>query len=199
LKDILFEGCRKDQIAQRLSEVAFIVFNYDRCIEQFLLHTLRNYYNLTEAEAAKLVNLSVIRHPYGVVGRLPWQGGNAPFGVEAKTGQLLDIADQVQTFTEEIKDKAALAEIRLLVSSAPTVVFLGFAFHKQNLSLLDPAGHGIKVGRVFATAFDFSSNDRVALKNRITALFQGRPNYFQIENMTCRHLFDNNRLNLVVT
>ncbi len=86
LKDILFEGCRKDQIAQRLSEVAFIVFNYDRCIEQFLLHTLRNYYNLTEVAAATLVNQAVIRHPYGVVGRLPWQGGNAPFGIEAQKG-----------------------------------------------------------------------------------------------------------------
>jgi hypothetical protein len=47
------------------TSVSFIVFNYDRCLEQFLFHALQKLYGLESQEAfAMLTDLRII-HPYG--------------------------------------------------------------------------------------------------------------------------------------
>jgi hypothetical protein len=47
----LIESCKPSDLAERLSSVVLIIFNYDRCIEHFLYHALQNFYPSLNAEA----------------------------------------------------------------------------------------------------------------------------------------------------
>src|SRR5205823_11794799 len=93
---LLYNGCTAAELSDRARSVAFIAFNYDRCIEQFLYHSARAYYGLSGGEAAEAVANVEILHPYGSVGRLPWQSGDAhtavAYGSDVNSTQLLDLA-----------------------------------------------------------------------------------------------------------
>ena len=100
---ILMENVEKSNISKLLENVSFITFNYDRCIEHFLVHAVTNYYGIPFDEVSTLVNQVVIIHPYGVAGLLPWQGQTqgvraVPFG-QVENADLLEIACQINTFT----------------------------------------------------------------------------------------------------
>jgi hypothetical protein len=71
---ILMENVEKSNISKIFENTSFITFNYDRCIEHFLVHAVANYYYGVpfHEEVSTLVNHVVIRHPYGVAGLLPW-------------------------------------------------------------------------------------------------------------------------------
>lgn len=43
---LLTENCKATELEERLSKVAFITFNYDRCIEHYLYHAFQNYYKM---------------------------------------------------------------------------------------------------------------------------------------------------------
>ena len=58
------ENCQAEGLGERLSSIVLIVFNYDRCIEHFLYHSIQNYYGLSADDAASLVNAMEIFHPY---------------------------------------------------------------------------------------------------------------------------------------
>jgi hypothetical protein len=95
-----------------------------------------------------------IYHPYGVVGSLPWQDPrtHVSFGGVRRNANLIDIANQIRTFTERVEgDDPALATIRLQIQEAEIIVFLGFAFHELNMKLLSPETSS-NVRRVFGTA-----------------------------------------------
>jgi hypothetical protein len=123
--------------------VSFVTFNYDRCIEQYLFWALRGL-GLPEREAAKITGKVQIIHPYGSLGRLPWQTHEASiveFG--AKEGvDLPTVASGIRTYHEEIVDLTRQAVIEELFAAAETLVFLGFAYHDQNLALLRPKTQG---------------------------------------------------------
>ena len=72
LWQLLTENCQKTDLAERFKSFALIVFNYDRCIEHFLFHSLQNYYKITGPEAAEIISNLEIHHPYGTAGDLPW-------------------------------------------------------------------------------------------------------------------------------
>ena len=72
------DGVTKDKVADRLKKITLIIFNYDRCVEHYLVHSLRNYYGIEEKEAIEIFNALTIIHPYGVVGPLPWHPGVGP-------------------------------------------------------------------------------------------------------------------------
>ncbi len=141
---LLTENCSVEQLKERLSLIKFIVFNYDRCIEHFLYHSLQNYYNIIPAQAAELVRDIKIYHPYGTVGKLPWdERSNAiGFGEEPYPGQLIDLADQIRTFTEGTDPTSSDIEaIRRGMAESQIIIFLGFAFHRLNLQLIQHETH----------------------------------------------------------
>ena len=107
---ILTDGRRKENINQLFEDVCCITFNYDRCIEHFFFHALQNYYNIKPDEAAGIMQGFKIFHPYGMVGRLPWQGEgvSTPFGADVSGSDLLSLAEQIKTYTERIEDEEAI-------------------------------------------------------------------------------------------
>ncbi|SRR6266496_3276998 len=68
---LLNEGVRANSLEHLFGNVSFIIFNYDRCLEHFLFHSVQNYYRIDANSASDLVQQIKITHPYGVVGKLP--------------------------------------------------------------------------------------------------------------------------------
>ena len=197
---ILADGRRKENINHLFEGVSFITFNYDRCIEHFLFHALQNYYGIQSSKAADIMQELKIIHPYGMVGSMQWQGdgGGRPFGINAGGKRLLSLAGQIKTFAESVEDEAALAEIHQVVEEADIVVFLGFAFHKQNMELMESTQLN-KVKRVFATATGISTNGLEVVQQRIKEVFTVKQPPFPIDlrqGLTCNSILEEYGLTL---
>lgn len=166
---MLCEGVELHNLDSIFENVAFIVFNYDRCLEHFLAHALTVYFKIQRSEAIKLVNKLTIIHPYGQVGRLPWQmdaeGGDVEYGdYELYTPKLLEIAKQIKTFTERIEDDAKMEQMRFLLSEAKVVTYLGFSYGEMNMKLMKSRSR--KTPFVFGTAFGISQpNIKAVIKD----------------------------------
>ncbi len=173
LFQLLIEGRSKSEVSRLFENVSFIVFNYDRCLEHFLLNAIQSYYHLHEQEAASILRDTFIYHPYGVVGKLPWQdGGTVRFGEAAQNTALLDVAYQIKTFTQRIDDEVELAKMRSPVTDAHTVVFLGFAFHSQNMELLKSEKANVR--RIYASAHDISDSDVEVIQSHVLNVLSPR-------------------------
>lgn len=123
---VVIDGCTADELDDRFSAISLVVFNYDRSIEHYLFHALRNYYGIDELRAAELIRRIRILHPYGSVGRLPWQNASkhVAYGAEPTTEKLLALKDGIKMFTECINpDSSELVHIKAVLEFAPRVVF----------------------------------------------------------------------------
>jgi len=131
------------QTPARLSTIRFIVFNYDRCLEYFLLNALQLVYGLQRNEAATIVDGLDIFHPYGVVAELPLLGSGIPFGggdnLENLNVDLVGLSKGVKTYTEQMTAGDTLTRLHADMFWAEQFVFLGFGYHDQNLLMLTPA------------------------------------------------------------
>lgn len=191
---LLTENCRADQLEDRLKSISFVIFNYDRCIEHYLYFALQNYYKLSEARVAELLNAVQFYHPYGSVGTLPWQGQKnvAAFGDRLDPDSLLENARQIKTFTEGTDpDSSEICEIREAVATSSNLLFLGFAFHKLNMQLISPAKIGmdeISQKHNFATAYGLSQSDCNAIAAEICSM-RGTHKTEIRNDLTCAAIF----------
>ncbi|MBU1701628.1 MAG: hypothetical protein KJ970_19655 [Candidatus Eisenbacteria bacterium] len=192
---LLTERCVAEKLKDRLSNIRLIIFNYDRCVEQFLYHALQIYYGISPGEAGELICGMEIYHPYGKVGELPWYGKKdaIEFGAEPDAKDLVKLANKIKTYTEGTNPESSdILKIREGMKDADFVIFLGYAFHIQNLDLIYPAeGKHINAGNVcyFATAKSISSHDRgVVVKELVKRGGANRENIILVDN-TCFELF----------
>lgn len=193
---LLVENCRIVDLQKRMKSVALIIFNYDRCVEHFLYHSLQNYYDMDEKVAADLVQSIEIYHPYGTVGNLPWQpgGSSVVFGDELHPQRLLNVSKGIKTFTEGTDpDSSEIIDIRKLMLESNIILFLGFAFHRLNLELLTPENpsHEIFSNRkCFATAKGISDSDCVQIEAELANSFLGHVGSIELRvDLDCRQLF----------
>ncbi len=165
---MLTEGVRLDDLDTVFENVAFVTFNYDRCIEHYVSHWLANYMQISEDHAQSLTKKLKVFHPYGQVGRLPWQGGanSVDFGAEVSPRAIPLIANQLRTFTERVEDDTMLDEMRGYVGEAEQVIYLGFSYGQMNMELL--ALRDSKTYKsVFGTVLGMSHPNIDAVKDRI--------------------------------
>jgi hypothetical protein len=197
---MLGRGVVKNNARQIFDSVSFIVFNYDRCVEHFLLHALQPLYGIQEQEAGQILSDLHIIHPYGLVGDLPLPSvrPGVPFGGDGldSVENYVTLSDQIRTYTEQMTDGTMAAQIRQEVLDAECIVFLGFAYHAQNLNLLKPPDP-IPQKPVFGTAFGMSDSDATVVRDQLLAFFAAVPAHgirqdlVKIENkMICGALFD---------
>jgi hypothetical protein len=184
---LLTQNCRIEQLPERLSKITFVVFNYDRCVEHFLFHGIQNYYGINDSAAAEALRSLSIFHPYGSVGHLPWQrtASAVEFGGTPSTGQLLELAGGIKTFTEGTDPTASdIKAIRQHFQEATVLLFLGFAFHRTNLALLKPdAPHSSPNDvRYFGTAAGMSNSDCEVVREDLVALASARPERIVLRN-----------------
>lgn len=191
---LLTEGVRASDVVDLFKNVSVVSFNYDRTIEHFLMDAIQKYYSVSDNDAAELIDGLDIYHPYGTVGDLPWQNpsDSAGYGADLHPERLLDAAKKILTFSERIEDEASISSIRQLVQEAEVIVFLGFAFHEQNMGLLRP-NEAITAKRVFATASGISASDcefvHAQIEDFCDPLFSD-PKIDLRNDLECRGLFD---------
>jgi len=78
LGQLITSGVPRSKIDTCFENVSIISFNYDRSVEHFMPHALMMSHGLTLKEAQNIVsNKLKVYHPYGTIGRLPWQSGEA--------------------------------------------------------------------------------------------------------------------------
>jgi len=123
---MLGRGVPKENVSEIFDRVSFINFNYDRCVEHFLFHALQKLYTLPEKDAKAIVdNLNII-HPYGIV-------GDGDFG--NTSADYVALADGIKTYTEQVGNADVMLSLGAEVARAEAMVFLGFAYHSQNMEL----------------------------------------------------------------
>jgi hypothetical protein len=135
---ILIDGTGLSDLDKLFNNVSFIIFNYDRCIEHYLVNAVSTRYRVSKDGASELVSKLQVYHPYGTVGKVDGLRKENPvvaFGEEFNDSpRLLEVAKQIKTYTEQVEDKTEINNMQQLIESAETIVFLGFAFHQQNLN-----------------------------------------------------------------
>ncbi|MGE0285931.1 MAG: hypothetical protein AB7I42_07030 [Bradyrhizobium sp.] len=164
LMRLLVRGLSHADRAKIFDQCSFIVFNYDRCVEHFFLHALQRFYNISAGEAAEIVRRMRIYHPYGVAGQLAsvWHAAQtATFGAERADCHAIGGA-VLKTYTETVD----AAEIREAVGDAEKLVFLGFAFHDQNMEVLAKP-RSMKLKKTIGTAYNMSEADRRIVTSQI--------------------------------
>jgi hypothetical protein len=191
---MLGRGIPKADARQIFDNVSFIIFNYDRCVEHFLYNALQKLYGIQAAEAADILAECTIIHPYGQVGTYLLPARGVPFG--ASSADYRQLTQQIKTYTEQIAAADVMAEIAAEFHRAECIVFLGFAYHTQNMRLLKPA-EPLKVKQVFGTAYGMSDADVDVVSHQIANFFKGdmagvvRKQKMKFENkLTAASLFD---------
>lgn len=174
----LFSGVPAEKPELAFQNVSFIVFNYDRCLEVFLIRAIEVFFLVNNQRAREIVATVDIVHPYGDLGELDDSDPKLPMFGDDQC-DLYAVSQRLQTFSESLLDPAKSATIKELIRRAETLIFLGFAFYDQNMDLL---GESVpksekrsNIRRVYATTFGMSDSDVQVAKVQIGHLLRGRP------------------------
>ena len=161
-------------VRQIFDKVAFIVFNYDRCLEHFLINALQLVYGIGQTEAVSTVSDCHIIHPYGVIANLPYNNSSGiPFGgAETFEFDCVTPSQGVKIFTEQIAAGEMLQQLHAELHRSEQIVFLGFGFLDENMTLLKPAAK-MNLRNVFATAFGMSGSSIDSVKHDLAEFFSG--------------------------
>ncbi|MBB3311484.1 hypothetical protein FHT78_003249 [Rhizobium sp. BK196] len=122
--------------------VSIICFNYDRCIEFYLIEALRRRYRIDYSEARQIVGKMNILHPYGTLGPLPDQelmhdASHPNFGPDVDDRfDAWSLIAGIKTYTERVEEGEALSRIHTAMADSRHLVFLGFGFTTENMKLL---------------------------------------------------------------
>lgn len=191
---LITEQCNLHELEPRLAKLTFIVFNYDRCLEHFLMHAFAITYGIPLGESAEIVNRMNIYHPYGTVGNLPWMNrqsvGKIDYGVQPEAGHLLQLSTGIKTFTEGTDDEDSdILAIRSSVADAERFVFLGYAYHPLNMKLLlGDLPKSKRTRRVFGTAYQMSQHDSDHVKESLNGALHA-PSAIIRNDVTCYSIF----------
>ncbi len=201
---LLTENCTFNDIPKRFRKVGFIIFNYDRCIEHYIYHSMQNYYRISKEDAAESIKSIKFFHPYGIAGNLPWTGKSdaIDFGGEPSANQMAELIRKIKTFTEGTDPSSSeITEIQDLVQNADRLIFLGFAFHELNLKVLFGdwreqlrrlRENTQSIPKVFGTAHGISESDIKLIRNNLELKFRMNEQKDKLilrPDKTCNDLF----------
>ena len=171
---MLHEGRSLKDVKNLFQNVSFIIFNYDRCLEHYLFHAIRNYYGLNSSETADVFQGVEFIHPYGQVGVLPELGTGKEtqikFGAAVQAHVLSGVSQRIMTFSEHHKDAQQLETVKKVLKRTEQIVFLGFAYHQQNLELLNSSWNYGRP-RIYGSALNISSNDTDVIRTELINIF----------------------------
>lgn len=181
LRELMFrlqEDVSLERMRDIFANLTIITFNYDRVIEHYLFHAVRELGGLSTEAAADVMSALTIIHPYGKIGRLPWQnedGHALPFGhwEDLHFNTIIESGERLRTFTETVEDEILLAAIKGATKNADQIAFIGFSFLKQNLDLIQPESRS-EASQVWATTFGMSSYDVEASTSAIGTMLNGQ-------------------------
>jgi len=182
---LINEDSGPDGVARRLESMTFVIFNYDRCVEHYLYHAIKQFFpTLTTQNVAEIVGSARFHHPYGSIGELPWrtqpqhQRQRFDFGGElGPPDTLIALAKEVRTFGETTaQDAAELNQVRAVIREADHLVFLGFAFHRLNMRLLfDEVPKDLRRGGIYASGWGLPDPAVIAIREELANCWSVQP------------------------
>ena len=149
-----------------MSDLAFVTFNYDRTIEWYLWNHLTRTLAVPKREARELIARIPIIHVYGSLGLPAELGGNTPFGV-FDPHRVANAAARLQTYCETIDTNHAGA-IAGVIEQAKRHIFLGAAFHPQNMRLIYPLGNAEQGVEGWATVMGIGPRRKGQIREAVT-------------------------------
>ena len=164
---------RRRSFLDAIQDTSFVVFNYDRCIEQYLWHNLTTSLAVPPAEAREVLLSVPILQAFGSIGQLPELGGHHPFGSHDPS-HIYASATQIRTYTESAEGFVG-DRIASVISSAEKLVFRGCAYHEQNLDLLFPNGPN-GIADLWGTCFGIRPRKLEELNSYFEPLARTMPN-----------------------
>lgn len=178
-------SARRRDILDVLEGVSFVTFNYDRCIEKYLRESFFSTYGMNRESAEQAAASIPILHVYGCLGPLP---AGAAAGIEYGGPDFLikQAAGSIKTYMEEVDSNHAM-RIQAVLREADRIIFLGCAFHEQNMALLFPAGSGLLNAQAWGTTFKMRSPQIERARGRLP--FRS----VLLESVECRELLERNR------
>jgi hypothetical protein len=124
------------------NRIAFVTFNYDRSLEHFLFESLLHSFEGAIAQKVKeQIDAVTISHVYGKLSPLPWQEGDASkvleYGADNSTSfsKLPSMTQNLYVVHEE-RVNPELEKVRMAISRAERIFFLGFRYARENLEAL---------------------------------------------------------------
>lgn len=188
----LASGNSLDHFVKRLSACCFVIFNYDRCVEHFLFHSIQKYYPVTAEKAGEILRAITFVHPYGKVGALPWEqkNGSVRFGEGESQWNLPVLSGQIRTVSEGIVLHADIELAKEAIAEARQLVFLGNAMHKPNLDIIRP-DIPCSPKQMIATSHGIPKFEAEQKERLMSHFFVAEAEDIEIrfENLTCDQLF----------
>lgn len=185
----------RSEIQSAFDNLFVINFNYDRCFIYFTYHWLKRMYGLSDSDSALICRSIKTFHPYGKIGELPFENPaqNVSFGAKALGDRLLAISNCIRTYSEASEDSYGLSAAHIALGDAAKVVFLGFAFHEQNMDILTVPEHFQRATiRCYGTTKDISAPRLELDRERIQSSFRvGDPGglFFETVPDTCEEFW----------
>lgn len=179
-------------LPEAFKNLKVINFNYDRCFEWYTHLWLRHVYGVTQSEAESILRSIEIVHPYGSLGALPSTGAEGmPFGHQAEARDLFSIWRNILTYSESSERDDRPKKIFEMTKGCKRYVFVGFAFHQQNMNLLN-LRHVSGPFDVYATTVAMPAPRWDSAQQRVRACVgnpRARPN-FSSSDLSAQDLVD---------
>ncbi|MBC5767229.1 SIR2 family protein [Ramlibacter albus] len=153
-----------------LNTVAFITFNYDRTVENFLQTSIQYTFNLNPDAAQEIVQEFPIFHMYGDLGDYE-PGHGYRFGDAVDVSRIKHAVSRLRVVPNTRPERDHGCE--KMISVAKQTVFLGFGFDDMNchrLAFQDiKVGDGSKGHTAYATSYGMTDAERHIAKQRVSS------------------------------
>ncbi len=139
LGQLIVKGVPRARAEECFEKLSIVCFNYDRAIEHYLPWVVERAFGMSYEEACELVagRLRIV-HPYGVAGRLPWQGDDEKsigWGVESPEN-IVKLSKRIFTASQRAASRQFQSYLRSEMSRGKRLGFLGFGFDPMNVAML---------------------------------------------------------------
>ncbi len=136
---LITSGVPRNRAEQAFDNLTIINFNFDRSVQHYLPFVVSMAFGMTLADARALVGAKLnITHPFGNIGRLPWEPGERPdvdWGNE-EPWNLHNLAKEVQTSSERLSNRQYVTGLHGAIAGSKKIVFLGCDFDPQTIDYL---------------------------------------------------------------
>jgi hypothetical protein len=182
---ILCDGVSKNQLGGLFEKLSVISFNYDRCLQQALSLYICTLYHLSFQDSRDIVSKIRIIYPYGSIGPFPdsKNGDAIDYGIDIDKSLLFGLSKRIRTYSEQALDRDLFISMKSEFAKAETVIFLGCAYHPQNVRILSAQVNSIAsinkkiLGTAVGLSLDGVSRTTERLIETILSLPNGHNNY----------------------
>jgi hypothetical protein len=139
LGQLIVKGVPRAKAEECFEKLSIVCFNYDRAIEHYLPFVVQRAFGMSYEEACELVagRLRIV-HPYGVAGRLPWQGDeeNGAIWGQDDPENIVQLSKRIFTASQRAASRQFQSYLRAEMSRGKRLGFLGFGFDPMNVAML---------------------------------------------------------------